>query len=134
MSLLGNIAQAFMPGGAGAGLVGAYLNRKNNAAQVSGRLAALPNVQRAASSFPALYSNAPSSIAPLQGGPRGYALTPSGFRKRRRTNPTNVRALRRALSRVEGFIRIEKRVDKILRKVAPRARAASKVGFIKRKR
>lgn len=59
---------------------------------------------------------------------------PYGTRKRRRTNPTNVRALRRALSRVEGFIRIEKRVDKILRKVAPRARAAQRVGFVKRRR
>lgn len=57
-----------------------------------------------------------------------------GFRKRRRTNPTNVRALQRALRRVEGFIRIEKRVDKILRKVAPRARAASRVGFVKRRK
>lgn len=92
--------------------------------------------------FPGTQLRLPQLPAPGAGYKTGgqFGTTSSGrtyvggMRKRRRTNPTNVRALRRALSRVEGFIRIEKRVDKILRKVAPRARAAAHVGFVKRKR
>jgi hypothetical protein len=54
--------------------------------------------------------------------------------RRPRMNPTNVHALRRALRRVEGFVRIEKRVDKILGRAAPRraiSTAAKKSGFVR---
>lgn len=52
-------------------------------------------------------------------------------RRSKRINPTNVKALRRALRRVEGFVKLEKRVDKILRRAAPAARTARRSGFVK---
>lgn len=62
------------------------------------------------------------------------ALTSTGMRKSKRINPTNVKALRRALRRVEGFVKLEKRVDKILRRAAPAARQARRSGFVKSRR
>lgn len=59
---------------------------------------------------------------------------PLGFRRSKRINPTNVKALRRALRRVEGFVKLEKRVDKILRRAAPAHRTARKSGFVKSRR
>jgi hypothetical protein len=55
-------------------------------------------------------------------------------RKRRRMNPTNVHALRRALRRAEGFIKIEKRVDKIVQRAARAAGGARRHGFVRSKR
>lgn len=60
--------------------------------------------------------------------------TMESFRPRsKRINPTNVKALRRALRRVEGFVKLEKRVDKILRHAAPAARSSRKSGFVKKR-
>lgn len=62
----------------------------------------------------------------------GGTMETYGMRRRsKRINPTNVKALRRALRRVEGFVKIEKRVDALLRHAAPRARQARKSGFVK---
>lgn len=55
----------------------------------------------------------------------------TGPRKRRRMNPTNVHALRRSLRRVEGFVRLEKRVDKIVNRVARSSGRARKSGFVR---
>lgn len=63
---------------------------------------------------------------PMAGGMAG--------RKRRRVNPTNVKALRRALRRVEGFIKIEKRVDKIVARAARSHGRARRSGFVRSKR
>lgn len=65
----------------------------------------------------------------------GQSFVNGGMRKKRRTtNPTNVKALRRALRRVEGFVKIEKRVDKIVNKLGRSRRTANRSGFVKRKR
>ena len=65
----------------------------------------------------------------------GRAYTDKKFRRRRTTNPTNVRALRRALRRVEGFVKLEKRVDKIVRRISPRvAHRAARSGFVRSRR
>lgn len=42
-------------------------------------------------------------------------------KKRRRMNPCNGRALSRALRRIEGYDKVRKRVDKSLRRAAPRS-------------
>lgn len=69
------------------------------------------------------------------GGGFGGQFDSMGFRRKsKRINPTNVKALRRALRRVEGFVKLEKRVDKILRRAAPAARTARKSGFVKSRR
>jgi len=69
---------------------------------------------------------------------RGFGTSSSGRamtfgRKRRRMNPMNVHALRRSLRRVEGFVKLEKRVDKIVRRLAPVRRTAARKGFVKRR-
>ncbi len=83
----------------------------------------------------------PGMIYPTSGPPPGPGFRPNKSRyfrrapngqvveilpgqvwvKRRRRNSTNVRALRRALSRVEGFTRVERRVQKSIRKTATAA-------------
>lgn len=77
------------------------------------------------------------------GGFGGGAGMPRGFHvsrrtgqlvRNRRTNPTNVHALRRALRRVEGFIKIEKRVDKIVARAGRAAGRARRSGFVRAKR
>lgn len=55
-------------------------------------------------------------------------------RKRKRINPTNVHALRRALRRVEGFIKIEKRVDAIVSRAGRAASRSRKSGFVRSRR
>jgi hypothetical protein len=55
-----------------------------------------------------------------------------GKRKRRRTNPTNVHALRRALRRVEGFVKLEKRVDKIVNRLSRSKGRANRSGFVRK--
>lgn len=55
-------------------------------------------------------------------------------RRRRRMNPTNVHALRRSLRRVEGFVKLEKRVDKIVNRLSRSSRSARAHGFIRKKR
>ena len=49
-------------------------------------------------------------------------LIQGGQRKRRRMNPCNEKALKRALRRIESFDRLKKRVDKSLRKACPPTR------------
>jgi hypothetical protein len=129
MSLLGNLAK---------GVLTKYLQPQRTAAYASTRLAQLPNVVRQSNSAARTFGlTAPAMPGSGVSGPEYVGMMDAQryrTRKRRRTNPTNVRALRRALSRVEGFIKIEKRVDKILRRVAPKARQAQKVGFVKRRK
>jgi len=78
----------------------------------------------------------PSGMPTAGSAPRGYRWNAARGRwvKRRRMNPCNVHALRRALRRTEGFIRIEKRVDKIVNRAARAAGGARRHGFVRGKR
>jgi hypothetical protein len=79
-------------------------------------------------------SRVPQITLPGAGAFRtGGTMEQFGRPRSKRINPTNVKALRRALRRVEGFVKLEKRVDKILRRAAPAARTARKSGFVKRR-
>lgn len=60
-----------------------------------------------------------------------FGTLPPLKKKRRRINPTNHRALRRALRRVEGFVKLEKRVDKIVARTARASGAARRHGFVR---
>lgn len=55
----------------------------------------------------------------------------NGKKKRRRINSTNVHALRRALRRVESFVKVEKRVDKIVNRVGRASGRARRHGFVR---
>ena len=63
-------------------------------------------------------------VMPQQNGrpPAGIAFGPvaGGQRKRRRMDPMNVKALRRATRRLAAFDREKKKVEKQLRTIAPR--------------
>jgi hypothetical protein len=141
MSLLGNITS----------LAGMYMQSraaKNMAQQVapmsfSSLVGPPPGdvlARRALATLPSSVRPGVGTLAPISRAsiPSRLRITSSGSivtaGKRRRQNPINVHALRRALRRVEGFVKIEKRVDKILRRVAPKARVARKVGFVKSRR
>lgn len=47
----------------------------------------------------------------MPGGKTGYVVEPSG-RKRRRINPANPKALRRAIRRQDGFVKLARRALK----------------------
>lgn len=64
-------------------------------------------------------------------GAESIGLIGGAKRKRRRMNSTNVHALRRALRRVESFVKIEKRVDKIVNRTARASGAARRHGFVR---
>jgi hypothetical protein len=77
-----------------------------------------------------------AGAAPGGGAPAGYRWSSrlGRYVKRRRMNPCNVSALRRALRRAEGFIKIERRVDKIVNRAARAAGGARRHGFVRGKR
>lgn len=56
----------------------------------------------------------------LPGGKTGFELVP-----RRRMNPANIKALRRATRRVAGFHKLATKAERELRKFAPRTRRSS---------
>lgn len=128
MSLLGNIGTQLL------GAVASRIATPRTSVQTLGGMMA--GMSLPAATMARTLSALPQLPRPGAGFRTGGGFPANGFRmrKRRRTNPTNVHALRRALRRVEGFIKIEKRVDKILRRVAPKARTASKVGFVRKRR
>jgi hypothetical protein len=55
----------------------------------------------------------------------GKKIPRMGMKKRRRQNPINVKALRRAIRRVRAFKKIEKTVNKLLPKAAAQRRSHS---------
>lgn len=76
---------------------------------------AIPMAARAARTGAALVA---SGAAIEIGGRLVDRVTGRPIRIRRRMNPTNVRALRRALSRVQGFGKLVRRTDKVLQRCA----------------
>jgi len=133
-------ASKFFSSNVGQQLTGTLLSRIGQGSQITN----VPRLMAMGGGVPAL----PGGFT-TGGGFGGGATMRTGARRRKLTpderrarglkpyitrNPTNVHALRRALRRVEGFIKIEKRVDRILRKVAPKARQAQRVGFVKSRR
>lgn len=94
-----DIAQKFIPGGAIADALGMHLSDL-------GKL--IPGSQDAAAAAAAAGISLPDmnkAIKGAKGGKGGHG---------RRKNPANVKALRRSLSRVEGFGRLVKRVNQML--------------------
>ena len=70
------------------------------------------NVAQSVSGKPNTVSNIAMGLA---GSPKGQAMSTG---RRRRINPTNSRALRRAATRLNSYKRLSKRIDKTLAKLA----------------
>lgn len=96
------------------GKVGKAILGANPIVRAAGAL--IPSLPTATPSFPTITGFAPPPVVPkpgfggaverlLPGGESGYMVA-----KRRRMNPTNVKALRRAGRRVKGFLRIASRL------------------------
>lgn len=74
--------------------------------------------------LPAIKRNLPAIGGVAAGGLAGFGAG-GGFgdgKKRRRMNPANGKALTRALRRVESFQKIQKRIEKAMRRACPPAR------------
>lgn len=91
----------------------------------------------------ALRARSSGNLVPLPGAGfqtvGGFGTTAAGvpfsfgMRKRRRMNPTNVHALRRSLRRVESFVKLEKRVDKIVNRLSKSRGRANRSGFVRKR-
>jgi len=91
-----------------------------------------------AARLPALLGRIPPSIRNVAGGVVAGATAGRGLeavvdqfgqpvrKKRRRINPTNAKALKRALRRIEMYSAVNKRVERSLRKISPPRRSRTR--------
>lgn len=131
--------------GRGVSVASSLLGKTANPLKGFGKSVGIPGLGKqiatgavSAAALPAILKGAPAAMpggAGIGGALRGLAgslaggaavggalslLNSDGTRKkRRRINPCNDKALRRALRRIEAYDRTRKRVDKSLRKACP---------------
>lgn len=103
----------------------------NTAQRIGGTIVGAPTMQNAQQNFVEKHPYVSAAIAGVTGlalgGAAGYAIanrTSGGaMGKRKRVNPTNVKALRKAVARLAAYDRLDRSIDKTVKKALGRRKS-----------